>query len=1047
MLACAHQSGHARPNQHGREVGIPHDGRRTSHVAPHSDAESSLRPGRKARRIGVRRYGRLSTFRRRGDRRPDARSAQVLRLLLALTGVAVSSGAARAPARTQEQVLADWIEADRWFSREQAPPDAEPAVSPLCNAAGVTTADDAAGGCDGVKTGTCGFHTASGETDAWWQVDLARSYRLARVVVYNRTDNNNAARTRHIRLLVSGGTGRSPDFTEVYRHSGEPFLGVHENAPLAVDLSQSNVTARTVRLMVPGRCSFALDEVEVYAAGDPGTNIALGKPADQKSVAPFSKAERKKTTPPQPASEEPGEPDFSLAHTRSVIERGKRLTARLRPDADPERLRPLEGELLLLDRRLADLEKAPASPAERRKAVYLSARSVVRRIAFRNPLLDIDRILFIKRHDPGGLYHMVHQYYGFCNKPGGGLFVLHDPFSDNPTVSDLLADAVVGNGRLQGKRLLPGTFLSPELSFNGRTALFAYAEGEGKGIEWSPRASFHIFRVNSDGTGLVQLTAGRWNDFDPCFLPGGRIVFVSERRGGYLRCGGSAPPYDSPTYTLHSMEPDGSDIICLSFHDTQEWHPSIDHSGMIVYTRWDYVDRDTNAAHHIWTCYPDGRDPRSYHGNYPVRRESRPWMEMSIRAVPGSHRYVATAAAHHGLAFGSLVLIDHRPEDDGAMSQVERLTPDVPFPEAEGGKRMIRRHMVYGTPWPLSEDDYLCVYGRDAGNRGIYWIDRDGNRELLYRDPAISCLSPIPLRPRPVPPAIPPATTQAAMARRTPGLPQPATVAVVNVYDSDFPWPPGVRIRQLRIVQVLPKTTPPANKPRIGVASETNARAVLGTVPVEADGSAYFRAPVGKLLYFQALDEQGTAVQSMRSGTYVHPGEQLTCQGCHEPKRRQAPPGRKLPLALRREASPIKPGPEGSNPFNFPRLVQPVLDRHCVRCHQGEKAVDLRGVVEGRHGWTRSYTNLARKHGFFFTVGNGTINSGVHGGSRTVPGHFGARAAPLFRHLSGGHKDIKLPPEDLHRITLWLDCNSEFYGAYENTAAQARGEIVHASLD
>jgi hypothetical protein len=112
------------------------------------------------------------------------------------------------------------------------------------------------------------------------------------------------------------------------------------------------------------------------------------------------------------------------------------------------------------------------------------------------------------------------------------------------------------------------------------------------------------------------------------------------------------------------MAADGSDIIRFSYHETHEWHPSVANDGMVVYTRWDYVDRDTNIAHHIWTCFPDGRDPRSLHGNYPARRETRPWMEMSIRAIPGSHRFVATAAAHHGNAFGSLVMIDHRDSPD-----------------------------------------------------------------------------------------------------------------------------------------------------------------------------------------------------------------------------------------------------------------------------------------------------------------------------------------------------------------------------------------------
>jgi hypothetical protein len=494
------------------------------------------------------------------------------------------------------------------------------------------------------------------------------------------------------------------------------------------------------------------------------------------------------------------------------------------------------------------------------------------------------------------------------------------------------------------------------------------------------------------------------------------------------------------------MEPDGSDIICISFHETHEWHPSVDNDGMLVYTRWDYVDRDTNIAHHIWTCFPDGRDPRSFHGNYPLRRESRPWMEMSIRAIPGSHRYIAATGSHHGNAFGSLILIDPRIEDDRAMSQLTRLTPDTPFPEAEA--KPIRNYMRYGTPWPLSEDDYLCVYDADAKNRGIYWIDRFGNRELLYRDPSISCLSPIPLRPRRKPPVIPGGTVQTARdIEKTGGKIPQETITVVNVYDSDFTWPEGSKVAALRIIQALPKTTPPPNQPRIGIANQTNARAVLGTVPVESDGSAYFEAPVGKAIYFQALDKQGMAIQSMRSATYVHPGEQMTCMGCHENKHRASKQTKARPLALIRGPSKIQPDVDGSNPFNYVRLVQPALDRNCINCHRQEKAIDLTGVVAGKNGWTRSYNNLAEKYGFYFHVSNGSINTGIHGGSRTTAGAFGARASGLLEFMDERHYGVKLSEEDFHRLTLWLDCNSEFYGSYENTLSQARGEIVYPTLN
>jgi hypothetical protein len=218
-------------------------------------------------------------------------------------------------------------------------------------------------------------------------------------------------------------------------------------------------------------------------------------------------------------------------------------------------------------------------------------------------------------------------------------------------------------------------------------------------------------------------------------------------------------------------------------------------------------------------------------------------------------------------------------------------------------------------------------------------------------------------------------------------------------------------------------------------------------VPVEADGSAYFEAPVGKAIYFQALDERGMAIQSMRSATYVHPGEQLTCLGCHEPKHRVPKQSTRRPLALKRLPSKIRPDVDGSNPFNYVRLVQPVLERNCVTCHQQKKALDLTGEIEGNNGWTRSYNNLAEKYGFYFHVSNGSINQGVHGGSRTIPGKFGAKASGLMEYMDERHHGVKLSEEDFHRLVLWLDCNSEFYGSYENTVAQAKGQIVWPTLD
>jgi hypothetical protein len=230
--------------------------------------------------------------------------------------------------------------------------------------------------------------------------------------------------------------------------------------------------------------------------------------------------------------------DFSLEYTNQLISRGYMLAKRLRAlSASESRLEPLVTELRRLEARLADA----ASTAEERRGMYLDVRRTIRNIAFCNPLLDFDKILFIKRHDSVGVFHMCDQYYGCNAKPGGGLFVLSDPFGENPKLTNVLENSVVERGRLKGDSLSTGAFLSPELSYDGKTILFAYTQAKAyekyrgkEAYEWGPEISYHIFKVNADGTGLVQLTDGDSDDFDPCYLPNGRIVFITERRGGYL---------------------------------------------------------------------------------------------------------------------------------------------------------------------------------------------------------------------------------------------------------------------------------------------------------------------------------------------------------------------------------------------------------------------------------------------------------------------------------------------------------------------------------
>jgi hypothetical protein len=730
-----------------------------------------------------------------------------------------------------------------------------------------------------------------------------------------------------------------------------------------------------------------------------------------------------------------------------------------------------------------------------RRELFDRAVRLRRKIAFANPLLNFSEMIVLKRQVASVYGHMCDQFYGVAQEPGGGLFVLRDPFGAKPEIRDLLDNARIENGRLQGELLTGGprkrwpmaydgnvmrspkeepteggSFATPALSYDGKSVAFAYVECKGSGehiyhLDHAAKGHFaetrvyHLFSAGTDGAGLKMLADGTWNDFSPCFTPAGRIAFISERRGGYLRCGRNCP-----TYTLHDMAADGSSIRCLSLHDTNEWAPTIGNDGKILWTRWDYVDRDSMVAHHPWTATPDGRYARSVHGNYSPRNQ-RADMETDYQQVPDSNKFVGTAAPHHGQSFGSLILMNPSEPDDDRMAPLKRLTPEVGFPESQGGSSS------YGTPWPLSEDFYLTAYEPVEVNGvgrpfmfGIYLVDSFGNKELIYRDLDIACLNPIPLRARTVPPIIPEqneggnAALISAQSAPAKSATEDATVAVLNVYDSLRPFPENTKIKTLRIWQILPLPmgcTSISHNTGIqlpGSMSINLARAVIGEVPVEEDGSAFFKVPARKQVFFQALDENGLAVQSMRAGVYFQSGEVVSCIGCHEPKNRAPANGNsaKYILATRRAPSVPKPDVDGSNPWSYPRLVQPVLNRNCVACHdeKKDKAPPLDAGLVTRKGtaymdatttYYASYLSLAPK--FAFTDYGDPL--------RTAPGKFGARATKLYDLLSKGHYGVKLTDDDMHRITLWLDSASQFYGVYEKQGgeAQLRGEVAKPSLE
>lgn len=330
------------------------------------------------------------------------------------------------------------------------------------------------------------------------------------------------------------------------------------------------------------------------------------------------------------------------------------------------------------------------------------AKLLQRKIIFSHPLLAFDDLMFIERDilatAPGykpttkeGPYYdgvqAMDQCFGHNARKGGGLYLLKRWRSDSSERVNLVAGLRVPSGTNCGMLLSEGAFVSPALSYDGKTVLFGWASGGHE--KWKPENRFNLFRVNVDGSGLARLTDGDFDNFDPCWLPDGRIVFISTRRGGFGRC----HPRPVPTYTLFSMNSDGSDIRCLSYHETNEWQPSVDHNGKLLYTRWDYIDRDAMIAIHPWTCFPDGRDPRAIHGNYPLPLTTHDWLclarrpfsETAVRArSPGHSEFAELHRRCHSAPQPELRIV-------GAdRSQRQGRRPDVAVEATHAGRQVSR---------------------------------------------------------------------------------------------------------------------------------------------------------------------------------------------------------------------------------------------------------------------------------------------------------------------------------------------------------------------
>lgn len=688
---------------------------------------------------------------------------------------------------------------------------------------------------------------------------------------------------------------------------------------------------------------------------------------------------------------------LSADRVRKMLEHSRRLIGEFRRMTGGGLLSAEYGEAGDM---LRELERLEAMGQEERAKweglydLYVRAFRLKNQVALSNPLIDFDRLLFARRltYDTS---HIYTTYFDGSHRygEGGGLFTLSPMRPDgaaSPVVRELSNTAI---------------YRDPDLSWDGTRVLFSYKPDQ--------PTPCRIYEVGIDGSGLRQLTDSDYDDVDPCYLPSGKMMFVSTRCRRVVLC------HNAFTVSvLHTMNGDGSDVRCVSANTVNEFTPSVLADGRVAYTRWEYVDKHLGNNQSMWIVNPDGGSPTHVAGEH--------WGPITLwepRQVPGSPRIVTTLAPHMPIAVGAIALVD--PADSCASPAVYRnLTPEIPPPHHFGWHRPQMGY--YCDPCPLSEDYFIVSYAYGPDDRkptgyGLYLLDRWNNRDLIYRDPDISCFEAIPVKPRVKPPAIPEAEPVDTDTGR---------FCVIDVYQGLA----GIRrgsAKYLRVVQEIPKPVSAQcsgyglQYPVISNYGHLALKRLLGTVPVEEDGSAYFEAPADAGLYFSALDEDFMEIQRMRALTQVAPGETISCIGCHE-HRTTAPPNT-VPAAMRRSPSRIVPPPAGARAIDFVRDVQPVLNRHCARCHTGENpSGDLDLSPAPTNLFNVAYENL---------TGRGLVSFIDVRRSDSLPlrpaEYYGSHASKLAEVLRTSHRErVSLPAGDFRALVTWIDLNAPYYGTY-----------------
>jgi formylglycine-generating enzyme required for sulfatase activity len=621
-----------------------------------------------------------------------------------------------------------------------------------------------------------------------------------------------------------------------------------------------------------------------------------------------------------------------------------------------------------------------------------------RRALLANPLLDFDELLLVRRRGDSPSLGLPQNWQGNCSLPRSGY--------DDELCTLSMPAGLPGEVRTFFTPGPPRMMADVDLHWDGDRILFSMI---GSHDRWQ------IFELSLADRALRQVTPGKYDDvdnYDACYLPDGRVLFDSTRCFQGIPCVGGA---DSVANLFLLDEASGS-IRRLCFDQDHNWCPTVLNDGRVLFARWEYSDTPHYFTRLLMHMNPDGTGQMEYYGS----NSFWPNSIFYARPVPDHPtQVIAVVSGHHGVPrMGELILFDPalgRYEADGVVQRIpgygEKVEPVIV------DQLVDQSWPRFLHPYPLS-GKYFLVSCRPNPKApwGIWLVDVFDNMLPLAEETGFALLEPIPLRKTETPPVIP--------DRARPGE-KNATVFLADIYRGPgLDGVPRGTVKELRVYSFHYGYNNMGGHAHVGIEGPWDVHRLLGTVPVFEDGSVAFTVPANTPIAIQPLDEEGKAIQLMRSWFTAMPGEVLSCVGCHEPQNTVSPV--RTTLAASRRPVEIEPWRGPPRGFSFKREVQPVLDEYCVGCHEGTEEMQGRPDFSRKtdNGWRNFTPSYLALHPYVRRPGP---ESDYH---ILTPLEFHADTSELIQMLGKGHHGVRLDDEAWDRLVTWIDLNVPDHGTW-----------------